>query len=35
MYSGAGLLLIALAFLLFNAFSGLVFTHARLDLTEQ
>ena len=34
-YSGAGLLLIALAFLLFNAFSGLVFTHARLDLTEQ
>ena len=35
MYSGAGLLLIALAFLLFNAFSGLVFTHARLDFTEQ
>ena len=35
MYSGAGLLLIALAFLLFNSFSGLVFTHARLDLTEQ
>ena len=35
MSSGAGLLLIALAFLLFNAFSGLVFTHARLDLTEQ
>ncbi|WP_217474683.1 Gldg family protein [Stutzerimonas stutzeri] len=35
MYSGAGLLLIALAFLVFNAFSGLVFTHARLDLTEQ
>lgn len=35
MYSGAGLLLIALAFLAFNVFSGLVFTDARLDLTEQ
>lgn len=35
MYSGAGLLLIALAFLAFNMFSSLVFTDARLDLTEQ
>lgn len=35
MYSGAGLLLLALAFLAFNAFSSLVFTDARLDLTEQ
>ncbi len=35
MYSGAGLLLIALAFLAFNTFSSLVFTDARLDLTEQ
>ncbi|HCJ28342.1 MAG TPA: ABC transporter [Pseudomonas sp.] len=35
MYSGAGLLLIALAFLAFNTLSGLVFTDARLDLTEQ
>lgn len=34
-YSGAGLLLIALAFLAFNIFSGLLFTSARLDLTEQ
>jgi len=34
-YSGAGLLLIALAFLVFNIVSGLAFTHARLDLTEQ
>lgn len=34
-YSGAGLLLIALAFLAFNIFSGLLFTNARLDLTEQ
>ena len=34
-YSGAGLLLIALAFLAFNIFSGLAFTNARLDLTEQ
>lgn len=34
-YSGAGLLLIALAFLVFNIFSGLLFTNARLDLTEQ
>ncbi len=34
-YSGAGLLLIALAFLAFNIFSSLLFTNARLDLTEQ
>ncbi|WP_312842272.1 GldG family protein [Stutzerimonas nitrititolerans] len=34
-YSGAGLLLIALAFLVFNILSGLAFTNARLDLTEQ
>ncbi|MFV0456992.1 MAG: Gldg family protein [Pseudomonas sp.] len=34
-YSGAGLLLIALAFLVFNMGSGLLFTNARLDLTEQ
>ncbi|WP_417777241.1 GldG family protein [Stutzerimonas xanthomarina] len=35
MYSGAGLLLIALAFLAFNAVSSLMLTDARLDLTEQ
>ncbi|CAD5109086.1 Gldg family protein [Zestomonas carbonaria] len=35
MYSSAGLLLIALAFLAFNMFSSLVLTDARLDLTEQ
>lgn len=35
MHSGAGLLLIALAFLAFNLVSGLAFTGARLDLTEQ
>ncbi|MGQ7817618.1 Gldg family protein [Metapseudomonas furukawaii] len=35
MYSGAGLLLIALAFLAFNLFAGLTLTNARLDLTEQ
>ncbi|PTU75535.1 GldG family protein [Pseudomonas mangrovi] len=35
MYSGAGLLLIAAAFLVFNMVSGLAFTNARLDLTEQ
>ena len=34
-YSGAGLLLIALAFLVFNGLSGVLFTNARLDLTEQ
>src|SRR5690606_35640749 len=34
-YSGSGLLLIALAFLVFNILSGLAFTNARLDLTEQ
>ncbi|MGH8352085.1 MAG: GldG family protein [Pseudomonas sp.] len=34
-YSGAGLLLIALAFLAFNLVSSLAFTDARLDLTEQ
>jgi len=34
-YSGAGLLLIALAFLAFNLVAGLAFTDARLDLTEQ
>ncbi|MBG5040001.1 GldG family protein [Pseudomonas aeruginosa] len=33
--SGAGLLLIALAFLAFNMVSGLLFSGARLDLTEQ
>lgn len=35
MYSGAGLLLIALAFLAFNAVSSLMLTDTRLDLTEQ
>jgi ABC-type uncharacterized transport system involved in gliding motility auxiliary subunit len=35
MYSGAGLLLIAAAFVVFNMVSGLAFTNARLDLTEQ
>ncbi|WP_300653766.1 Gldg family protein [Pseudomonas sp.] len=35
MYSGAGLVLIALAFLAFNLFSSLSLTGARLDLTEQ
>ncbi|PAU52786.1 ABC transporter [Pseudomonas sp. PIC25] len=35
LYSGAGLLLIALAFLAFNMVSSLAFTDARLDLTEQ
>jgi len=35
MYSSAGLLLIALAFLAFNMVSGLALTNARLDLTEQ
>ncbi|WP_308724401.1 GldG family protein [Metapseudomonas otitidis] len=35
MYSSAGLLLIALAFLVFNMVSGLALTNARLDLTEQ
>ncbi|MBM7059865.1 Gldg family protein [Pseudomonas sp. UL073] len=35
MYSSAGLLLIALAFLAFNMFSSLALTDARLDLTEQ
>lgn len=35
MYSSVGLLLIALAFLAFNMFSGLVLTDARLDLTDQ
>ena len=34
-YSGAGLLLIALAFLLFNGLTGTLLTNARLDLTEQ
>ncbi|MCF7202126.1 GldG family protein [Pseudomonas oligotrophica] len=34
-YSGAGLLLIALAFLAFNILSGLGLNNARLDLTEQ
>lgn len=33
--SGAGLLLIALAFLAFNMVSGLLFSGVRLDLTEQ
>ncbi|MWV17702.1 ABC transporter [Pseudomonas sp. L-22-4S-12] len=35
MYSGAGLLLIAAAFLAFNLFAGLTLNNARLDLTEQ
>ncbi|WP_372865969.1 Gldg family protein [Pseudomonas sp.] len=35
MYSSAGLVLIALAFLAFNLFSSLSLTGARLDLTEQ
>lgn len=35
MYSSAGLLLIALAFLAFNLFSSLSLSGARLDLTEQ
>jgi len=35
MYSGVGLLLLAAAFLAFNMVSGLAFTNARLDLTEQ
>ncbi|SDG90328.1 ABC-type uncharacterized transport system involved in gliding motility, auxiliary component [Pseudomonas benzenivorans] len=35
MYSSAGLVLIALAFLAFNLFAGLGLTNARLDLTEQ
>lgn len=35
LYSGVGLLLIAAAFLIFNMVSGLAFTNARLDLTEQ
>ena len=35
MYSGAGLLLIAVAFLAFNMVSSLALTNARLDLTEQ
>jgi ABC-type uncharacterized transport system involved in gliding motility auxiliary subunit len=35
LYSGAGLLLIAVAFLAFNLISGLTLSHARLDLTEQ
>lgn len=35
MYSGAGLVLIAIAFLAFNMFSSLALTNARLDLTEQ
>ncbi len=35
MYSGAGLLVIALAFLAFNLFSSLTLTDSRLDLTEQ
>lgn len=35
MYSSAGLLLIALAFLAFNMVSGLALTNVRLDLTEQ
>ena len=34
-HSGAGLLVIALAFLAFNILSGLSFTDSRLDLTEQ
>ncbi|MDF3931952.1 GldG family protein [Pseudomonas citronellolis] len=35
MYSGAGLLVIGLLFLAFNLVSGLAFTGARLDLTQQ
>lgn len=35
MYSGVGLLLIAVAFLAFNMLSSLAFTDTRLDLTEQ
>ncbi|MDE3736250.1 Gldg family protein [Pseudomonas resinovorans] len=35
MYSSAGLLLIALAFLAFNMLAGLTLTNARVDLTEQ
>ena len=35
MYSGVGLLVIALAFVAFNLLSSQVFTSARLDLTEQ
>lgn len=35
MFSGAGLLVIALLFLAFNMVSGLAFTGARLDLTQQ
>lgn len=35
LYSGIGLLLIALAFLVFNLLSGLLFSQARLDLTQQ
>ena len=35
MYSAAGLLVIALLFLAFNLVSGLAFTGARLDLTQQ
>ncbi|HLV17295.1 MAG TPA: Gldg family protein [Pseudomonas sp.] len=35
LYSGVGLLLIAVAFLIFNGLSGALLTNARLDLTEQ
>ncbi|MDA7087346.1 Gldg family protein [Pseudomonas sp. SA3-5] len=35
MYSGVGLVLIALAFLAFNLFASISLTGARLDLTEQ
>ncbi|MFZ5957306.1 GldG family protein [Pseudomonas knackmussii] len=35
MFSGAGLLVIALLFLAFNLVSGVAFTGARLDLTQQ
>src|SRR5690606_23260844 len=35
LYSGVGLLLIAVAFLLFNGLSGALLSGARLDLTEQ
>lgn len=35
MYSSVGLVLIAVAFLVFNVVSGLTLTNARLDLTEQ
>ena len=35
MYSGAGLLAIALAFVAFNLLSSQTITHAQLDLTEQ